>query len=42
VAALIPALQDQNKSVRDNTAKALKKIGTPEALEAVKEYQSRQ
>ena len=39
---LIQALNDQSVSVRGNAAKVLDSIGTPEALEAVKEYQSRQ
>ena len=40
VPALMQALQDQNVSVRSNSARSLKKIGTPEALEAVEECQS--
>jgi HEAT repeat protein len=36
------ALKDQNPKVRNNAAWALEQIGTPEALKAVKEYQSRQ
>jgi len=42
VPALIPLLQDQDGDVRALAADALEKIGTPEALEAVKEYESRQ
>ena len=42
VPALIQLLQDQSSDVRLNAAVALKNIGTPEALKAVKEYQSRQ
>ena len=42
VSALIQALQDQGWVVRKNAAVVLKKIGTPEALKAVKEYQSQQ
>ncbi len=41
VERLIGELQDENEDVRWNATKALKQIGTPEALEAVKEYQSR-
>ncbi len=37
--ALIEALSDENEIVRRNTAKALKKIGTPEATKAVEEYE---
>ena len=40
VPALIQALQDQD--VRINAVQALGKIGTPEALKAVEEYQSQQ
>ena len=44
VPALILLLQDQDDEgfVRSDAAEALGKIGTPEALKAVKEYQSRQ
>lgn len=43
VPVLIQALQnDHNVRGRDNATIALEKIGTPEALKAVKEYQSRQ
>ena len=42
VPALIQLLQDQSSDVRLNAAGALKNIGTPEALKAVKEYQSQQ
>ena len=42
VPALIQLLQDQSSDVRLNAAVALKNIGTPEALKAVKEYESRQ
>ena len=42
VSALIPLLQDEHAGVRSNTAWALVQIGTPEALKAVEEYQSRQ
>ena len=38
VPALIKALQDRNEDVRSNVARALWKIGTPEALKAVEEY----
>jgi|TARA_B100000586_G_C19937713_1_gene354167 HEAT repeat protein len=41
VERLIGELQDENEDVRWNATKALKQIGTPETLEAVKEYQSR-
>ena len=40
VSALIQALQDQDQYVRRCVAKALEKIGTPEALKVVEEYQS--
>ena len=40
--ALIQVLQDQNWDVRWNAEWALKKIGTPDALKTVEEYQSRQ
>ena len=42
VERLIGELQDENEDVRWNTTKALKQIGTPEALKAVEEYQSQQ
>ena len=42
VPALIQALKDQDAEVRRNAAVALVYIGTPEALKAVEEYQSRQ
>jgi HEAT repeat protein len=35
-------LQDQDVQVRDASAQALEKIGTPEALKAVEEYESQQ
>jgi HEAT repeat protein len=41
VPALVQALQDQNEYVRLHAAWALGEMGTPEALKAVKEYQSR-
>ena len=41
VERLIGELQDQNEDVRWNATKALGEIGTPEALKAVEEYQSR-
>ena len=41
VERLIGELQDQNEDVRWNVTKALNQIGTTEALEAAKEYQSR-
>ena len=41
VERLIKALQDPDEGVRWNVAEALGKIGTPEALKAVKKYQSR-
>ena len=40
VPALVQALKDQD--VRRNAATALGSIGTPEALKAVKEYESQQ
>ena len=40
--ALIQALQDQDSWVRAAATEALLNIGTPEALKAVEEYQSRQ
>ena len=39
VQRLIGELQDDDFNVRSNVAEALGKIGTPEALEAVKEYE---
>ena len=42
VPALIQALKDQNKYVRVFAVLALGEIGTPDALKAVEEYQSRQ
>ena len=44
VPTLMPLLKDQDDEgfVRSDAAEALGKIGTPEALKAVKEYQSRQ
>ncbi|MFP6721270.1 MAG: HEAT repeat domain-containing protein [Candidatus Poribacteria bacterium] len=43
VPALMQVLQnDQNWDVRWNAEWALKKIGTPDALKTVEEYQSRQ
>ena len=42
VPTLIQALKDQDAEVRRNAAVALVYIGTPEALKAVEEYQSRQ
>ncbi len=41
VERLIGELQDENEDVRWNVTKALNQIGTTEALEAAKEYQSR-
>ena len=41
VERLIGELQDENEDVRWNVTKALKQIGTTEALEAATEYQSR-
>ena len=38
VPALVQALKDQDQDVRRNAATALIRIGTPEALKAVKEY----
>jgi len=40
VPALIQLLQEEGWMVRSNAAEALGKIGTPEALKAVEEYQS--
>jgi len=42
VPALIQALQDQDDRVRALAAETLERIGTPEALKAVEEYQSQQ
>ena len=42
VPALVQALQDQNEYVRNNAAWALGEMGTPEALKAVKGYESQQ
>ena len=42
VPALMQALQDKHEMVRQGAAQALTKIGTPEALKAIEEYQSRQ
>tara|TARA_B100000749_G_C18204905_1_gene373551 strand:- start:278 stop:538 length:261 start_codon:yes stop_codon:yes gene_type:complete len=42
VERLIGELQDQDVRVRGNATEALKNIGTPEVLKAVKEYESRQ
>ena len=42
VERLIGELQDENEDVRWNVIKALKQVGTTEALEAAKEYQSRE
>ena len=42
VPTLIQAFQDPHATVRQGAAEALEKIGTPEALKAVEEYQSRQ
>ena len=39
IPALIQSLQDQDLRVSASAAEALGKIGTPEALEAVKEYE---
>ena len=37
--ALVEALSDESKLVRNSSAEALRKIGTPEALEAIEEVQ---
>ena len=37
VPTLISLLQDQDETVRKDATKALRKIGTPEALKAVEE-----
>ena len=42
VPTLIQTFQDPHATVRQGAAEALEKIGTPEALKAVEEYQSRQ
>ena len=42
VPAQIQALQNEDSQVRANAVLALEQIGTPEALKAVEEYQSRQ
>ena len=42
VSALMQALQNKHEMVRQGAAQALTKIGTPEALKAIEEYQSRQ
>jgi HEAT repeat protein len=42
VPTLVQALKDQDQDVRRNAATALGSIGSPEALKAVKEYESRQ
>jgi len=42
VPALVQALKAQDQDVRRNAATALIRIGTPEALKAVKEYESQQ
>ena len=39
---MIKALQDQDSQVHANAVLALGEIGTPEALKAVKEYESQQ
>ena len=39
VPALVQALKDQDQDVRRNAATALIRIGTPEALKAVKEHE---
>ena len=38
--ALIEVLNDESELVRNSSAEALRKIGTPEALEAIEEYKS--
>ncbi|HIA69180.1 TPA: HEAT repeat domain-containing protein [Candidatus Poribacteria bacterium] len=40
VPVLIQALQGQNREIRSRAAFALGRIGTPEALKAVKKYES--
>jgi len=42
VPALMQALQNEDTNVAWLAAETLENIGTPEALKAVKEYQSRQ
>ena len=42
VERLIKLLQDRDRWVRINAAVSLIRIGTPEALKAVKEYESQQ
>ena len=42
VERLIKLLQDRDRWVRINAAASLIQIGTPEALKAVKEYESQQ
>ena len=42
VPTLIQAFQDPHATVRQGAAEALEKIGTPEALKAVEEYESQQ
>jgi len=42
VPVLVQALQDENLGVCRSSERALRKIGTSEALKAVEEYQSRQ
>ena len=42
VEKLINKLQHKNQNIRQTVVVALTKIGTPEALKAVEEYQSRQ
>ena len=42
VEKLINKLQHKNQKIRQTVVVALTKIGTPEALKAVEEYQSRQ
>jgi HEAT repeat protein len=41
VKSLIAALKDADEEVRMWSAEALKRIGTPEALKAVKKYKSK-
>ena len=42
VSALIQTLQDPNEDVRINEVQALENIDTPDALKAVKDFESRQ